>query len=564
MMTLQFQLRCICFFIFFFCSFTICFSQDIADTFRLPLDNYSICQDYGNSNSARTLTSCSNVSPRHTGQDVACGKANTPVMAIANGKVLYAQQKGTVCDNWGFVMVIEHTTKFGKICSIYGHISSTIPEGQIVSKGDVIGEIGDFSVDCNWSNHLHFGIYNGPFGYTQGTYPLWLNGYMCPNEGEFPGKYLNPLEFLQYQSNLSTNPSWEFFDKSGKSDRSQDLTNSMGWIPYGKTTTVGFNEPGAWIIKVGNDPQIISPLLSFDATSISAIQIHMASLATDRNLEVFFTTDSSPDFSPDKSSGFSSIINDGSYNTYTIPLNNNPAWHGRITRIRIDPVAVGNGSEVVGIQWVKLVQNVNPGAPSNLQATSTTMNQVDRQVNLSWTDNSNNETSFYIERKTGGGDYSLVGVISANTTGFQDRYLKSATTYTYRVYITNFTGNALYSNETIITTQSAPPTIYMPNVSRNIATTTIGQNTIDSGLQVWNRGDEFLVISSITQLSGSAEFTVASVVPMTISPKTFNTTLSFRFSPISYGSKTATFRIICNDPTTPVIDVTLYSFGRKP
>ena len=99
---------------------------------------------------------------------------------------------------------------------------------------------------------------------------------------------------------------------------------------------------------------------------------------------------------------------------------------------------------------------VVPVAPSNLIGTvvSTT------QINLSWTDNSTNETGFKIERKTASGMYAVVGTTVTNITTFNDTGLTPSTTYTYRVYSNNLVGNSLtYSNELTLTITGADITV---------------------------------------------------------------------------------------------------------
>ena len=94
---------------------------------------------------------------------------------------------------------------------------------------------------------------------------------------------------------------------------------------------------------------------------------------------------------------------------------------------------------------------VVPIAPSDLTGTvaSTT------QINLSWTDNSTNETGFKIERKTGTGTYAVVGTTATNVTTYNDISITPNTTYTYRVYSNNTVGNSLtYSNELNLSTTS--------------------------------------------------------------------------------------------------------------
>ena len=94
---------------------------------------------------------------------------------------------------------------------------------------------------------------------------------------------------------------------------------------------------------------------------------------------------------------------------------------------------------------------VAPGAPSGLIASATGYATVD----LSWTDESDNETGFRVERKEGGaGVYSAAGNVAANTASFADTGLSPNTTYFYRVIAFNPSGDSTPSNEDSATTWS--------------------------------------------------------------------------------------------------------------
>jgi len=97
--------------------------------------------------------------------------------------------------------------------------------------------------------------------------------------------------------------------------------------------------------------------------------------------------------------------------------------------------------------------DIAPNAPGNLfaQANSST------QINLQWTDNSNNETGFKIERKTAAGQYEQIGMTGMNSTTYSDQGLMPNTTYYYRVAAYNSIGNSNYSNETNATTPDIAP-----------------------------------------------------------------------------------------------------------
>lgn len=68
-------------------------------------------------------------------------------------------------------------------------------------------------------------------------------------------------------------------------------------------------------------------------------------------------------------------------------------------------------------------------APSALNATQT----GETQVTLSWTDNSDNEEGFRVERMTAGGAYTEIASVAANVTTYTDDAVTTQTTYTYRV-----------------------------------------------------------------------------------------------------------------------------------
>ena len=92
-----------------------------------------------------------------------------------------------------------------------------------------------------------------------------------------------------------------------------------------------------------------------------------------------------------------------------------------------------------------------PAAPSGLSAAAASSSAID----LSWTDNSSNETGFKIERKTGTlGTYSQIATVGAGVTSYQSSGLAPTTTYIFRVRATNAAGDSPYSNEASATTEA--------------------------------------------------------------------------------------------------------------
>ena len=89
-----------------------------------------------------------------------------------------------------------------------------------------------------------------------------------------------------------------------------------------------------------------------------------------------------------------------------------------------------------------------PIAPSGLTISNVTNNSID----LSWTDNADNEDGFEIERSAGGGAFVGIGSVGANIETYSDVGLTPLNYYLYRVRSYNSTWMSSWSNETGTTT----------------------------------------------------------------------------------------------------------------
>ena len=75
------------------------------------------------------------------------------------------------------------------------------------------------------------------------------------------------------------------------------------------------------------------------------------------------------------------------------------------------------------------------------------------QLTLNWTDNSDNEDGFKIERKQGQtGTFTQISTVGAGTSSYTDSNLATETTYCYQVRAFNGAGDSAYSNEDCSTT----------------------------------------------------------------------------------------------------------------
>lgn len=94
-----------------------------------------------------------------------------------------------------------------------------------------------------------------------------------------------------------------------------------------------------------------------------------------------------------------------------------------------------------------------PAPPTQLGISAVTSTSL----RLAWTDASNNETGFKVERKAGDGAYAEIATTAANASTYQDQNLQPSTLYTYRVRAVNSNGGSAHSNEASATTLPASP-----------------------------------------------------------------------------------------------------------
>lgn len=96
-----------------------------------------------------------------------------------------------------------------------------------------------------------------------------------------------------------------------------------------------------------------------------------------------------------------------------------------------------------------------PSAPSNLIATAVSH----KRINLTWTDNSNNETGFEIWRSTNASSgFATVGVAAANATLYADSSLNSSTRYYYKIKAIG-----LYGESALIANLNSPEAVWQFN-----------------------------------------------------------------------------------------------------
>lgn len=149
--------------------------------------------------------------------------------------------------------------------------------------------------------------------------------------------------------------------------------------------------------------------------------------------------------------------------------------------------------DMVAARWLYPNGNVQPpppqppAAPTSLSAVAT-----GTSINLSWTDNANNETGFYVYLATGSGAFSRVGEVGVNTT---QATLTGASANTYRIYVLAFngSGNSAQSNIATVTVAgaalSAAFSVSPQTGTANVTTFTFYDESRGATQRSWDFGD---------------------------------------------------------------------------
>ncbi|HLP59094.1 MAG TPA: trypsin-like peptidase domain-containing protein [Candidatus Deferrimicrobium sp.] len=150
---------------------------------------------------------------------------------------------------------------------------------------------------------------------------------------------------------------------------------------------------------------------------------------------------------------------------------------------------------------------VNPPAdPGNLVATAASCSQI----NLSWSDNSTDETQFNIERGTDGVNFSQIATVGANVTNYSNTGLTASTTYYYRVRAYNNGGYSGYTNTANAATPVCPPA--PPAAPSNLAGTPNQTSVALTWTDNSNNEDGFKIYRGLSSSNLSLIATVGSNV----------------------------------------------------
>jgi regulation of enolase protein 1 (concanavalin A-like superfamily) len=174
-----------------------------------------------------------------------------------------------------------------------------------------------------------------------------------------------------------------------------------------------------------------------------------------------------------------------------------------------------------------------PAAPSGASATAISPSQI----NLSWVDNSDNETGFAVDRATNSAFTAGLTSFSvgAGVTAFASTGLAASTTYYYRVRATGTAGNSANSNTASASTPAASSVITRraeadTYINASSSTNTWGQATT---LRVNNSSnsiyDYFTYLRFDVSQLGQLSSALLNLQPLTTTSSSANTTFTLKF-----------------------------------
>ncbi len=126
--------------------------------------------------------------------------------------------------------------------------------------------------------------------------------------------------------------------------------DALGWRPTHDLRRFTLSDDGLLTSPSGGDPYMAGPAISIDAASVFYIEIRMR-LTRGNDAQLFWSINGNA-FNERDSQHFT-VIPDGAWHTYQVPVKSSPAWTGRITQIRLDPTNVGSGE--IAIAHIRLL-----------------------------------------------------------------------------------------------------------------------------------------------------------------------------------------------------------------
>ncbi|MEN8203326.1 MAG: fibronectin type III domain-containing protein [Bacteroidota bacterium] len=187
-----------------------------------------------------------------------------------------------------------------------------------------------------------------------------------------------------------------------------------------------------------------------------------------------------------------------------------------------------------------------PNAPTALSATALDANTIQ----LSWTENSANESGYRVERSlSSGSGFSEIDLLSANTTTYTDNSVSEGTQYFYRVYAFNSGGSSTSYASGSASTLPLPPDAPSNLTFGTVTSSSIELNWTDNS----DNEDGFEIFRSIYSWGSFSSIgtTAAGVTSFNSTGLTSNTTYYYRVEAYNAGGSSS--YVSGNEKTLPEI-----------
>jgi len=191
-------------------------------------------------------------------------------------------------------------------------------------------------------------------------------------------------------------------------------------------------------------------------------------------------------------------------------------------------------------------------APAPAVATVISSNRVD----LSWSDKSNGEARFRIERKTGAGAFVFLANAGANVQSFSDNAASPNTNYTYNIRAENAAGNFLSNFATSNSVTTPPVANRAPTVISTIPSQTLivgGAAFTQNLTQVFSDPDgDVLTFTAVSNPSGIVTAGISGSVLTVTALAAGSTTVTITANDGRGGATPTSFTVTVNAPTRTV------------
>ena len=270
------------------------------------------------------------------------------------------------------------------------------------------------------------------------------------NEDGFQAEILNTLNYPWQWRVLSSSiggnsQSYSFCsgDNPGTASLRVSSYNNHGYSPYIYTSDIQYT---------GNCPGTVPPLpgppdpVTATADSENSIHLTWGDVDHENGYKIFRSLN--------HDSGYSQIVNlDVDTTTYNdTGLNSGTTYYYKVQAWNTQG---GSSSSVASATTESSTQNP-PASPSGLQVVP--QDGSSTKLALTWVDNSDNETSFLIQRSlSSSSGFTEVATVEANATEFTDNGLDPCTIYFYRIRAVKGQDNSEFSATVSARTLPAPP-----------------------------------------------------------------------------------------------------------